>query len=182
MSTKSTTTTDLRSKNLNLALTERQDDAPSGWTTVPRFPNYEAHPLGLVRNAKTKRVLTQMPNSDGYLMLNLYHRVDSKNKMKSRRVHKIIAETFIRVYNGQTEKVCCDHINGDKKDNRASNLRLVDYATNARNARKGSSKRLTARQEQIIEQGLERGLSLRTIAKMAGCSHNTVYARRAKTL
>lgn len=66
--------------------------------------------------------------SHGYAVRNV--RVD-ENKRKSVRMHRVIADT--------PKDKFTDHINGNKLDNRKSNLRNVNNAQNTKNAEKRAS-------------------------------------------
>ena len=64
-------------------------------------------------------------NRSGYLQVSVPERKDLK------LVHRIVAETFLSNPQGYTE---IDHINRDKSDNRACNLRWCTHSENMRNS------------------------------------------------
>ena len=78
---------------------------------------------GDVMNRKTGLILKQPLNSDGYPKICLYR--------KHKSVHQMIAQMFCPKID--IAGLVIDHINHDKTDNRASNLRWVNHTTNARN-------------------------------------------------
>ena len=60
-------------------------------------------------------------NNSGYLIMNV--------EGKTRTVHSLVAETFL---GERPEGYDIDHINGDKTDNKAENLRYVTHTENMR--------------------------------------------------
>ncbi|WP_188073963.1 HNH endonuclease [Sphingobium jiangsuense] len=62
---------------------------------------------------------------------NGYHRVDLKRLGKIYRVnlHRLVAQAFV---DGEFPLATVDHINGDRTDNRAANLRWVSRSENSR--------------------------------------------------
>lgn len=82
--------------------------------------------LGRIFDKKNKKILKKKINNKGYERIDII--IDGKRYNKP--VHKIIAETFIPKKNN---KFYIDHINDIKNDNRACNLRWIQYDENLRN-------------------------------------------------
>ena len=70
-------------------------------------------------------VVNVKPNASGYLQVN----VPVRNT--TTLVHRLVAETFLSNPNGYTE---IDHLNRNKSDNRACNLRWCTHSENMRNS------------------------------------------------
>ena len=96
---------------------------PTIWKQIQGYPNYEISICGQVRNFKTKRVLKQCINHNGYYRVHL-----SKNNLDTiHRVHRLVALNFIPNIDN---KECVDHINNLKLDNTISNLRWCTPSEN----------------------------------------------------
>ena len=83
------------------------------WKTIEDFPSYEVSNLGRVRNKKTSKLLTLIPDKDGYL------RVHLNNDKNVKRVHRLVAQAFIP---NKTNKDQVNHKDGDKTNNAVDNL------------------------------------------------------------
>lgn len=79
---------------------------------------YSISNYGKVKNNKTEKVLNPRLNSKGYLRVRLFG--------KEVFVHRMVAECFLP----PSTKEFINHINGNKKDNRLSNL---EYCTASEN-------------------------------------------------
>lgn len=91
---------------------------------IPNKENkYEINKNGIIRNFKTKRILTHCISSKGYIRINLM----LKGKESSGFLHKLLAETFIENPNNYE---CVDHIDGNKKNNTLENLRWCSIQLN----------------------------------------------------
>lgn len=93
------------------------------WRQCKAFPDYEVSDTGLVRKGGSLRKLQFHPY--GYTLVC----ITAKPKQLKAYVHRLVAEAFHGPGAPGTE---VDHINGDKTDNRAANLRWLDRATNRR--------------------------------------------------
>ena len=76
---------------------------------------------------KKSKILTQTDNGSGYLSVGL----TSKGGTKTTRVSRMVATTFVL---NPENKPQVNHINGDKKDNRAENLEWTTFGENVRHA------------------------------------------------
>lgn len=94
------------------------------WRKISDFPNYEVSNLGRVRSwISTQGKIREAPliktacnNGRGYLKVSL-------EGDKHRLVHRLVAAAFLEPVIGKTT---VDHINRNRQDNRAVNLRWAD--------------------------------------------------------
>ena len=94
------------------------------WKTVSLFSNYEINNLGNVRNKKTKKILSQSLSSKGYYQIN----IDGK----SRRAHRLLAETFIA---NPDNLETVNHKDGNKLNNNLNNLEWMSRGDNIKHSR-----------------------------------------------
>jgi hypothetical protein len=97
---------------------------------VVGYRNYEASNLGRIIS-KNKggeyRLLNQHLDVSGYFTVGL---IDNNGKLRSRKVHQIVAVCFLdHIPNGHSLVV--DHINNVKSDNRVENLQLISARKNS---------------------------------------------------
>lgn len=94
------------------------------WRPIPGFPHYWVSDLGNVRseNRHAPKLLSPYVNSNGYLTVQLHH----ADRTRIVNVHRLVLEAFHSPEPGQQ----CLHIDGDKLNNRADNLRPGDWSEN----------------------------------------------------
>ena len=96
------------------------------WKVCPFNERYEVSDHGFVRNFKTKRVLKPYL-VDGYFRLSL--NLGSKRKHKQYLVNRLVLLTFEGPSNDTTKNQAA-HVNGNRIDNRLTNLKWKDHAGN----------------------------------------------------
>lgn len=116
------------------------------WRPIPGYEGiYSVSSLGKVRSEERQiahgssfrtvkeRVLCQNRTTNGYLALRLWRNAE----FRVARVHQLVAEVFIaRPQDG----LMVDHIDRDRSNNKASNLRWITKAQNMKNTQcRGSS-------------------------------------------
>ena len=94
---------------------------------VPNYPNYKIYRNGDVENIKTKRILKPHLNKQGYKIVSLVNNKKKKNFL----IHRLLGLCYIE---NPENKLCVDHINRIRSDNRLKNLRWATYRENSLNA------------------------------------------------
>ena len=114
------------------------------WKIHPVHRNYEVSDRGGVRRCApgkggtyVGKVLSPGKNSGGYIQVALY----GGEKRKNETVHRLVLETFVGLWT--REDGCCNHKNGDKTDNRLSNLEWVTWSENEKHAHRTGLKKPT---------------------------------------
>lgn len=101
------------------------------WKVIPGHSRYEASTLGRFRRIGSDKILSQVIIGEPqYWYVNTTR--DSDNTNNVRRVHLLLAQTFIE---NPDNLPMVDHINQDRFDNRLENLRWVSNKDNQRNRR-----------------------------------------------
>ena len=87
---------------------------------------YQISNLGNIYSKRNNRNLKPCLNNKGYYRVNLYQ----KGKQKTMEIHRLIALHFIE---NPENKLCIDHINRVRTDNRLENLRWATHTENNNN-------------------------------------------------
>jgi hypothetical protein len=98
------------------------------WKKVIDFSEYEVSNFGNVRSLKKGTIKNIKPvlNGRGYLSICFYK--DCKGH--SKRVHLLVAQSFLNHKNNGTTKISIDHIDNNKTNNNLLNLQLISHREN----------------------------------------------------
>lgn len=115
------------------------------WLDIPTYEGlYQVSSWGRVKslikwNGTNERILKQAIGIRGYLVVNLM----KNGKRKLFPIHQLVAMAFKGHKPDGTHKICVDHIDNDKHNNRADNLNLVTSRENNSKDRKNKTSKFT---------------------------------------
>ena len=146
------------------------------WKVIEGFPNYEVSNLGNVRNKETKRKITPIKGSNGYLSVRIRKQSGDYEK-PSLSIHRLVAKAFVENPN---DKPQVNHIDGNKTNNYATNLEWCTRVENAQHAMElglfnPEPPDSPKRKVRIVETG-EVFDSIRECAKNIGVAEQHVWA------
>lgn len=98
------------------------------WAKISGFDNYSVSDQGNVKNNKTNKLIVKDDNK-GYLRVNLWIR----GRCYHKSIHRLVAEAFIP---NPDNKPQVNHIDGNKKNNAASNLEWSTISENQQHSYK----------------------------------------------
>lgn len=96
--------------------------------TIPAYPNYEVSDEGQIRNKTRGNTLAYIDNGKGYKVIKLYNTQRPQGRICL--VHRIVLSTFCPI----EESKDVNHIDGNKANNKLSNLEWVTKSENTRHA------------------------------------------------
>lgn len=114
------------------------------WKDIEGYEGlYQVSNVGQVKSLKRNKILKSGKTKKGYLQISLYK--DGKRKLFL--IHRLVAAAFLP---NEEELPQVDHVNGNKTDNRASNLQWISHVENLRKKEIGIA---IPRRVQCIETG-----------------------------
>jgi len=117
------------------------------WKSIDGFVNYQVSNEGNVKSLKRynsmnrlvkEKILKPYPDISGYLFVNLY----KDNKSNLRRIHHLVAESFLNHIKDGYKKVI-NHKDFDRSNNKLINLEIVSQRENANQKHIASSSKYT---------------------------------------
>lgn len=91
------------------------------WKLIDGY-DYSINEIGEVRNNKSGRILKPAPDGDGYMRVALH----VNGKQNTYKIHRLLGIYFLDC----PPHLSMDHIDGDRKNNALSNLRVVTHQQN----------------------------------------------------
>lgn len=134
---------------------------------------YEVHPSGLIRNSVTGRILKPSHDRDGYCLVNLYTESSGYKKVKSFRVHVLVAKAFL---SNPDNSRTVNHKDTNKDNNCVDNL---EWATDKQNVGHGHitgaySQRISKDKYYCVQEAIRMGKTYASIREEFGVSVNTI--------
>ena len=128
------------------------------WRKIDGFDDYSVSTLGRIRNDKTGPIRKLQTYTKGYYSV----RLNRKNLL----VHRLVAKAFV---DNPERKPVVDHLNGDRKDNRAENLRWVTTSENLLGY--GHEQRCDFHRMGILAENVVTGERIRFVSKAECAKH-----------
>jgi hypothetical protein len=147
--------------------------------SIDGYSKYDIQESGKVIGPRG-HALSSSTTSDGYELIPLY---SDEGKQKTFSLHRLVALAFVPNPKGKAQ---VNHINGDKSDNRASNLEWSTRSENMAHAVKHGliPCKVTTSGKLMIKELVEAGMAKKLIAQLMGVSRsyiNKILSGRAVT-
>lgn len=140
---------------------------------------YEVDENSNIRNAKSKKLLKQRLNKNGYYYIGFNDK--ERGHCVPKEVHRLVAEAFIPNPNNYP---VVNHINGNHQDNRVENLEWCTYSQNSKHAYLTglTPKPPTSQPKKIILKNLTKNITFSTYKEAyKWLLENTKYKPKYKT-
>src|SRR5581483_4863341 len=142
------------------------------WKEIPDLPGYLASSMGRIRR-KGRPIRKPVINRKGYVVLGVTG--------KQFRAHRLICRTF----HGPAPEGCeVGHLNGNRTDNRAENLKWVTpkenqahraiHGTELKGTKQPSANFTRAQLEDILERVVRRSETIASVARSYGVSRPSI--------
>ena len=109
------------------------------WMSINGFDEYMVSNFGRVKSLERKRkradgkmghkkekIINPVPQSQGYLQVQL----SSNGNIKRKLIHRLVMEAFYPELMTTDTRVSVDHLDGDRRNNKISNLEVVTHRVN----------------------------------------------------
>lgn len=153
------------------------------WKSIKGYEDfYSISSMGRVKSfhSNKERFLKPSINSFGYYRVNL----SNKGKIKQYRVQVLMAITFLDEHYRE-KKLQCNHIDGDKGNNRLSNLEVITKSENEKHAfriglksHKGNNhnqRKINSDDAEEIRRLYKLGVDSRVLADKYGLTRGHIY-------
>lgn len=117
---------------------------------IKQYPDYYACKNGEIFSSKSNKYLKASYDKQGYKRVGIYI---GMYKMKTIKVHRLIAETFIK---NKFNKKEVNHKDGDKSNNNVSNLEWCTKSENIKHAFKNGLKTIPQKQIDRVKSKLSK--------------------------
>jgi hypothetical protein len=108
---------------------------------IKKYPSYFVNEEGLIFSSKTNKFLKFSYDKQGYQRVGLYV---GNYKSKTIKVHRLVAEAFIDNPNNKTD---VNHIDGNKSNNKKTNLEWATRSENIKHAFKNGLSKISDNQK-----------------------------------
>ena len=105
------------------------EDGKEGFYPVHHCMDYVVSNHGRIKNAFTHEIVQPKKSSDGSLVVSLF----THDRYQNYKVHDIVARAFVEHPAGDLRWWCVQHVDGNVRNNNASNLRWAPLQTSGPN-------------------------------------------------